>query len=127
MNPFRQLPDGTWYNKAANVVAAPLTDAPATRVWKDRVSPPAGAGGALVRPPILAPQVAPAASLSGYYPGAWGLKMRHGRNYAALGADSEPSKAQRVLGFVAIIAVAGAVVWWQNRKKRGADSADQDE
>lgn len=121
-SPWRQLPDGTWFNDAANVVSAPRTDAPATRRWKTQPSPAAGPGGMLVTPPTMHPAVRAAAQpLDGYYGGRWPLHMRQGRNYAALGQDPAAGAAGRkLIGIVVVIGVAGAIAWFQCRKKTAA-------
>jgi len=131
---YRQLPDGTWLDTVTDTVAAPLEDAPRAsatagptvpRSFKRYPSPPDGPGRSVFMPSSPDPLAQPLQGLHGNYgaiPGQWKTHMRGGRNYASLGEWSVPRK---MVAVVAVVGVAAATVWFQQRKKRkkikGAD------
>lgn len=124
---WRQLPDGTWMNKRTGTVSAPLQQSPrpsatagATKAafLKQRPSPPAGNP---TEPPLVpAPANPNLTDLGGYgaLPGEWGMHMRQGRNYPALGQEAGLSGTRKLVAIAAIIGVAGLTVWLQNRGKK---------
>ena len=113
---YRRLPDGTWYNTRTNVVEAPLVDPRGGGEYKRYPSPEAGPRGV---PFMGVPQDPEGMLINGLgaspMPGQWGLHMRQGRNYAALGQFGENTKRVFLVG--AVIGIAALTVWLQRRGK----------
>lgn len=115
---MRRLPDGTWYNPQTNMVQAPLiNDRRGGGPYKRQPSPGVGPQGV---PFIGQPQDPEAQMIDGLgaspMPGQWGMHMRQGRNYAALGQLGEGTKNILLMG--AVVGIAALTVWLQRRGKK---------
>lgn len=114
---MRRLPDGTWYNTRTGVMEAPLADRLGGGAYKRQSAPGVGPQG---YPFVAHPPDVEARMLSGLgaspIPGAWGMHMRQGRNYPALGQLGEGTKNFLLMG--AVVGVAALTVWLQRRGKK---------
>jgi hypothetical protein len=114
---MRRLPDGTWYNTQTNVVQAPLADPMGGGTYKRQAAPGVGPQGVpfVGQPPNPEAQMINGLGASPM-PGAWGMHMRQGRNYPALGQLGEGTKNFLLMG--AVVGIAALTVWLQRRGKK---------